>query len=443
MMMNKVLKKRQLTNLLARDTLTKLRNRFSLYHSLRKLTSKPNNKDTCFSVIMIDIDRFSHLNQRLGQVSGDQVLKQVGARLKKLVEKEEYLARLGNDEFVIIYKKENLKTLPAFIETIEKIINKPICVNKEAISLTASIGVSIFPKHSLDADELMELARVALFHSKELGGNKTCHYTRYLPHPNKIELDLEDEISQAQKKEQLHVYYQPIFSIIKNRVIGFEALLRWMHPTKGLLLPYDFLPFCERTNLIVSMGEWVLSKACEELSAWHRLGFPELHMSINISARQLYYPGFLEFVTDFVKNIQFPATSLEFEVTETAIMKDIESVIPILKGIRDLGIQLSLDDFGTGYSSLTYLKKFPFNNIKIDRSFVNEMCQSSKDSAIIDTIMLLGNSLGLGVIAEGVETREQVTLLQAKKCDLLQGFFYSKPMPSNMVINYLSPGKTG
>ena len=429
-------KRIKLECLLEKDTLTTLHNRFSLYHTLRELLLSVSEKDI-LSVIIIDIDRFSHLNQRLGQKYGDDVLEKIATRLKKLVKKEEHLARFGNDEFVVIFKKNEGMTLPRYLMLIDNLIKKPLKIHGETVYLSASIGVSIFPEHSQDADTLIELARVALLTSKDLGGNQSHIYASHMPSLNKADLELEAEVAQALMKDQFKIYYQPIFSISRNKVVGFEALIRWMHPTRGILLPSDFLTFCEETNLIIPIGEWVLHKACEQMEEWHRSGFSDLTLSINISARQLYYPGFLDFVTAFLKTSGLAPRFLEFEVTETVIMKNPDMVIPILKALSDMGVQLSLDDFGTGYSSLTYLKKFPFGSIKIDKSFIGEMCQSTKDVAIVDTIMTLGKSLGLDVVAEGVETQEQVTLLKAKNCDFLQGYFYSKPMPSNKVLNFL------
>ena len=425
-------------NYVARDLLTHLQNRFSLYESLWKIISDVQEKKASFYIVMIDIDRFSHINERLGQEYGNQVLQQFAKRLNKFTKVEQNLARMGNDEFVLIVTaNEDLTNLITYIQQLVSMTKKPMIINGIKQYLTVSIGISRYPEHGESAEILMEHARVALLYCKALGGDQYRIYETYMNKINENTLDLEVDLYQALEKKQFVLYYQPIYTIDKAEIAGVEALIRWQNPQQGLLLPRDFLNFCEETNLIIPIGEWVLRTACQQIKLWHGLGFPTIRLSVNLSARQLYHPGLYDLIIDILRRTQLSPEHLELEITETLIMENTDRVIPLLNSLRDLGIHLSLDDFGTGYSSLSYLRKFPFTSLKIDQSFVSELCVSKTGGAIVETIISLGKLLGMRVIAEGVETAAQLAVLQETHCDLIQGFLYSRPLPEKDILQLL------
>ncbi|HAT8180141.1 TPA: EAL domain-containing protein [Legionella pneumophila] len=417
-----------------RDVLTKLYNRFAFYELLmKKLTILEKNQDN-LALCYFDVDRFSHINASLGQKNGDLILQWLAKRLKKFVKNEKNLARLGNDEFIIVITdKKDLANLSTYINSLLAVINTPMIINKTEIFLTASIGVSLFPSHGKNIDELMRNSRDALLTSKESGGNQ-CKIYEHLMNPGvENKLFLETELHRALEKNQFLVHYQPIYSVTTNKIAMLEALIRWENPHQGVLGPSQFLPFCEETNLILPIGEWVLKTVCQQAKKWYDLGLTSLRVAINLSARQINNPGLINLIVSILETTQLPPSFLELEITETIIIHNTKHIVSMLNTLKSLGIHLSLDDFGTGYSSLSYLKQFPFDTLKIDRSFIHDIGSTSNASNLVDAIITMAKNLNLKVIAEGVETEEQAALLCEKKCDYIQGYLYGKPLSTEEV----------
>jgi diguanylate cyclase (GGDEF)-like protein len=410
------------------DRLTGLPNRFSFYESLCDIINLKKTHNY-FAVVYFDIDRFTKANELFGQKKADFLLKLLANRLRLFIKNEKNLARLGNDEFVVIITEaRELAELNSMLKMLFSIIKNPVTIDEKKHYLTASMGVCLYPEHGKSADLLMKNASVALRHSQELGGDNYQIYETYIDQTKNQLLILEDELYEALEKKQFIIYYQPIYNMDKSKIMSVEALLRWQHPKHGLLLPVNFLKFCEETNLIVPIGAWVLRAACQQVKLWHDLGFSELVLAVNFSVRQFNHPRLLDLIIDVLETTQLPPCCLELEITETLIMQNPDSVNSLLNILRGLGVQLALDDFGTGYSSLSYLRQFPFTHLKLDRSFITDMVTGGSGKAIVETIISLGKILGIKVIAEGVETEEQLELLQGKQCDYIQGFVYSKPL---------------
>ena len=414
-----------------RDPLTDLPNRFSFYESLWKFILKGKAKQNHFAIAYFDIDRFRNVNALFGPKKCDHILQVLATRLKKFIKIENNVARLGNDEFaIIITDVDGFSELSLMIKKLLSIIKTPINIDNKQYHLSVSMGVCVYPEHGESADQLMKYASLALRYSQELGGDNYQLYESYIDKSSHEPLFLEDELYEALEKKQFTIYYQPIYTMDKRRLVSVEALIRWQHPKHGLLIPKQFLGFCEETNLIVPIGAWVLRAACQQVKLWHGLGFPELALAVNFSARQFNHPKLVDLIIDVLETTQLPSSCLELEITETLIMQDPDRVVLLLNLLRGLGVQLALDDFGTGYSSLSYLRQFPFTHLKIDRSFITDLVIAGNARAIVGAIISLGKTLGLQIIAEGVETVEQLALLIGKNCEYIQGYLYSKPLPA-------------
>ena len=421
-----------------RDPLTDLSNRFSFYESLWQLIGRINPDHNYFTIVYFDIDRFSNFNALYGQKKCDKILKLLAKRLKKLIKIEKNLARLGNDEFaVIITEAKELSDLSSMIKKIFSVIKQPIYIDNKKHHLSVSMGVCSYPEHGESADQLLRHACKALLQSQKLGGDNYQLYEPSIDQLGEELLFLEEELYEALEKKQFIIYYQPIYNMDKTKLVSVEALIRWQHPKYGLLLPNKFLNFCEETNLIIPIGAWVLRTACQQIKLWHGLGFPELVLAVNFSVRQFYHPGLLDLIIDVLETTIFPPSCLELEITETLIMQNPDKVVSLLNILRKLGVLLALDDFGTGYSSLSYLRKFPFTHLKIDRSFITDMVLGGDGIAIVKAIISLGKILGLKIIAEGVETEEQVAVLKGNHCDFIQGFLYGRPLPAKEIEQLL------
>lgn len=419
-----------------RDVLTGLQNRFSFYDILSQFLSTDHQKSNPLAIFYFDIDRFSNINTRLGLKNGDLILQQLAERLKKFIKKEEHIARLGNDEFALILtEKKKMSNLSSYINELLSLIKTPLVIDAQKIYLTVSMGVGTYPEHGDSIDLLMNHISKALLHCKSLGGDQYHMYNTSMDKVDQIQLILENDLHQALAKKQFLIYYQPIYTIDKQ-VASVEALIRWQHPIYGLLPPEKFIPLSEETNFIVPLGEWIMRTACQQMKQWYGLGYVDLRVAVNLSPRQIN-AKLIDLVLNILETAQLPPNCLELEITETIIIQDMEVIIPLLKSLRGLGVHLSLDDFGTGYSSLSYLRLFPFTSLKIDRSFINEMVKSKHGESIFEAIIALGKNLELKLIAEGVETSEQLVLLKGKQCDFIQGSLYSKPVPEQKIIKLL------
>ncbi|HEX5054873.1 MAG TPA: EAL domain-containing protein [Gammaproteobacteria bacterium] len=414
------------------DTLTGLPNRRTFIEKLRAMMNEPRDEGAMIAVMFMDLDRFKLVNDTLGHDAGDLLLQSVTSRIQKLLRSSDLVARLGGDEFTILL--DHVKS----VEVIAKIANKicqrlaePFTLLGQRIYVSTSIGISIYPNDSLDVNTLIKYADTAMFKAKEMR-NSFSFYETGMEKVIARRVELESEMRRALEHEEFTLHYQPQVDLVSGRIVGAEALVRWQHPHKGMVSPADFIPLAEETGLIAPLGEWVLKRACIQLHEWLHKGHQPVVLAVNISSRQLEDRQFVSKILSILQETGIPTDLLELEITESAIMRNPEEVIPALEELKRMGISLAIDDFGTGHSSLNYLRRFPVDTLKIDRSFVSDITKSPEDSVLINGIIALAKSLRLKVIAEGVETYEQKVYLQEQKCDWVQGYFLYKPMPAEI-----------
>jgi diguanylate cyclase (GGDEF)-like protein len=414
------------------DTLTGLPNRRTFIERLRAMMNETHDETDMIAVMFMDLDRFKLVNDTLGHDAGDLLLQSVTARIQKLLRSSDLVARLGGDEFTILL--DHVKSL----EVIAKIANKicqrlaePFTLLGQRIYISTSIGISIYPNDSRDVNTLIKYADTAMFKAKETR-NSFSFYEAGMEKIMAKRVELETEMRKALENEQFTLHYQPQVDLESGKIVGAEALVRWQHPQKGMVSPADFIPLAEETGLIAPLGEWVLKRACMQLQEWLSKGHQPLVLAVNISSRQLEDRQFVSKILAILHETGIPTDLLELEITESAIMRNPEEVIPALEEMKQMGISLAIDDFGTGHSSLNYLRRFPVDTLKIDRSFVSDISKSPEDSILINGIIALAKSLRLKVIAEGVETYEQKVYLQEQKCDWVQGYYLYKPMPAEI-----------
>lgn len=428
----------QLVHQATHDALTELPNQSLLLDRLQQAIFTAKRENGIVSILFVDLDQFKNINDSIGHTMGDQVLINVAQRLKNCVRETDTVARLGGDEFLIIscaYKKpEQTITLA---QKILNLFNEPLKINNNSLHITVSIGISIYPLDGKDIETLMKSADLAMYHAKEQGGNNFAFYTDRLNQRLLKRLELEKDLRQAIAEKQFELYYQPLVNLKNGKVIGSEALIRWMHPKKGMIPPLDFIPFTEESGLIVPIGEWVMKTACQQNHSWHRKNKAKLKIAINISAVQLKDPHFFRNLTRIIENTKAKPQDIELELTESILMDNAEVFGRLLNKINDLGINLVIDDFGTGYSSLSYLRRFPIKKIKIDRSFIQDVGKNPEADIIVQTIITMSKNLNLEVLAEGVETKEQLTFLLKSGCDLAQGFYFQKPVAKDEFAKFL------
>ena len=418
------------------DPLTGLPNRLLFHDILAEAMARAQRTEKLLAVLFLDLDGFKNINDNLGHEYGDALLQEIAQRLTATLRREDLVARQGGDEFTILL--QDISIVENIIHISEKIlaaISRPCIVDSHEMHVTASIGITIFPFDDIDLQSLLRNADTAMYRAKETGKNNFQFYTAGMNQLIRERMEIENGLRHALEKNQLVLHYQPQVDIGSGKIIAVEALLRWAHPEKGLIPPDKFIPVAEESGLIVPIGEWVLRTACQQSKAWQDAGLPHIRMAVNLSARQFRQPHLLAVVAQAMEDAGLDpySDSLELEVTESVIMTDMEGTIRTLNKLHEMGVRLSIDDFGMGYSSLSYLKRFPINTLKIDQSFVRDITTDADDAAIAATIVTLGHSLKLRVIAEGVETAQQLALLREMKCDEIQGYYFSKPMlPAEM-----------
>lgn len=420
------------------DQLTGLLNRRALLEYLNDLINSSETKE--FALISIDLDRFKFLNDTLGHLAGDEILKRVAERLAQFQNENCHVYRQGGDEFNLLLVNSNRESTVKFIQKIFAQFIQSFYFNSQEYYISPSIGISMYPNDGKDAEMLIKNADEALFRVKEKG---KAHYQFYRADMNSVFsniVTLETNLRKAIDKNELYLVFQPQIDISTGETASFEALLRWNNTEFGLISPSDFIPLAEDTGLIIPIGHWVIERTCEQIQQWYKRGFSNIRVAINISAIQFQQHNLVDFIASMVEKYKIPATSLEIEITEGA-MQDTKETIPILKKLKQLGVTISVDDFGTGYSSLNYLKYFPIDVLKIDRSFIRDILVDKKAAAITSTIIHLGRSLGLEVIAEGVETSSQVEFLKNANCHKIQGYYYSKPIPAHELEEKYLSGK--
>lgn len=411
------------------DPLTNLPNRTLFIDRLEKAILRAQRNQSNFLVIFLDLDRFKHINDSLGHLIGDLLLQHVARRLTSAIRKNDTVARLGGDEFVLLLEDiGNKSAIASMAEKLMAEFHVPFMLDDHEVRVTPSIGICLFPEDGEDSETLLRNADAAMYRAKGDGRNTYQFYTHELTQRAYERVLMENRLSQAIAKDELLLHYHPQIDLTTGKVIGAEALIRWQHPEMGLVPPSDFIPLSEETGLIHPIGKWVLQEACCQGKRWMEQGIELDRIAVNIAGAQLQRGNLLSEVKQTLQDTQLPPNKLELEVIENFIMQQATSGIHQLKEIRDLGVTLSIDDFGTGYSSLSYLKLLPIQKLKIDRSFVADIPHDSDDIAITKAIIALGQSLGLTVIAEGVENEQQLEFLNQEGCQEAQGYFYAKPM---------------
>jgi len=415
------------------DVLTDLPNRALFLERLGQGVKQAKRSKKKLAVLFLDLDNFKVVNDTLGHASGDILLKEIALHLKGTIRDTDVVARLGGDEFTIILSGIELtQDIADVAEKIMAVTSAPVTLAGKDVMVSASLGISIYPDDAEDADTLLKDADIAMYRAKSEGKNNyqffTAEMNSAITERHKLESDLRDAIVQ----KQFVLHYQPQIELASGNIIAVEALIRWMHPEQGMVPPYKFIPVAEETGLIVDIGRWVLEEACRQQQVWKVAGF-DIRVAVNVSARQLQDNHLHEFIRDLLVSGAIEPDKLELELTETSLMHDPQGAIRLLEAFSSLGINLALDDFGTGYSSLSYLKRFPIDTLKIDQSFVRDLPDDQHDAAIATTIIAMARNLGLKVLAEGVETAEQLAFLREHNCDDVQGYYFSKPVPSEEI----------
>ena len=423
------------------DSLTGLANRRLLLDYLQESAQRALIKQCYQGLIFIDLDNFKQINDIHGHVLGDMLLCHTAQKLQQLLERKTgIVSRIGGDEFVIcieLDQSDRIKAKASLLEICEKI--KQLLAQKSqlgivSVHITASIGCVLIDGDQQNHEVALQCADAAACRAKHKGRNGVQFYDKDFEHEEQQQRVFKSEIEQAIRDNDFELFYQPQIEISTNKIVKVEALIRWRHPEKGLILPDDFIPYLESSGLIIEVGSWVLEEGCRELAKWAELGIDDICMSINVSAHQFMKHDFVLQVTELLNQYQIPPHLIELELTEGVAVADIELTISRMTMINQLGMRIALDDFGTGYSSLAYLKYFPIHTLKIDKSFVQGVPNDGYDAAIIETTMVMSNHLGLTVVAEGVEDVHQLAFLKALGCQLYQGFLYSKPLPREALL---------
>ncbi|MCF8178143.1 MAG: EAL domain-containing protein [Sulfuritalea sp.] len=419
------------------DALTLLPNRVLLDDRIRQAIVTSRRKESRTAILLFDLDRFKLINDTLGHDAGDHVLEAVASRLTGQLRETETVARLGGDEFIILVPDiESIDHLSVLAQKILLIVAEPYVVGEKELHITPSIGISIFPDDCADGPTLLRNAETAMYHAKGVGRNNFQFFTNSMNYVVQERLAIEHDLRHALEKQELLLYYQPQVDCRTGAVKGMEALIRWQHPERGLISPDKFIPIAEETGLIVSIGEWVLHEACRQAKAWHDMGQDELRISVNLSARQFQQDDLLRQISSALQTSGLPSSSLELEITEGMLMEDPETAAVLLRTLAGLGIRLAIDDFGTGYSSLAYLRRFPLHRLKIDKSFVRDISTDVNGALIVSAVIGLASSLKMEVIAEGVESVDQLRYLEKKGCHEIQGYFFSRPLPASHFTSF-------
>lgn len=423
------------------DALTELPNRALFIDRVAWGIVQARRNQMAAAVIFLDLDRFSTINDTLGSEVGDRLLQGVAQRLTGSLRETDLAARVGGDDFAVLALVAHAEDGARVAENILEALRPAFEIDDHKLYVTASIGVSIYPYDGDDAHNLLKNAGAAMQLAKEQGGNGYQFFTPSMHTLGLKRLLLESNLRRALERQEFVLHYQPQVEVETGKTIAVEALIRWQNPERGLVAPGEFIPLAEDTGLIVPIGEWVLHTACSQCKSWQKLGFPQARVSINLSARQFQQPNLVQLIADALAGSKLDPNCLELELTENVVMKNPEQAAATLRRLKEIGVSISLDDFGTGYSSLSYLKNLPIDGLKIDRSFVRDLTSDPNDAAIIMAVITLAHSLKLKVIAEGVENEEQLSFLRLLRCDAVQGYFYSRPMPAEAVREWLFKGQ--
>jgi diguanylate cyclase (GGDEF)-like protein len=416
------------------DVLTGLPNRKLFTDRLAQNLTRCRRSGRSLAVMFVDLDHFKTINDTLGHTAGDELLLEMSSRLRACVRDDDTVARIGGDEFTIILAElRQPEDAAAVAQKILDAVQAPFVLGGAPIEASATIGIALYPNDGADPESLLRNADNAMYRAKESGRNTYQLCTDELKKRAVERLSLETRLRRALHGDQLLLQYQPQVSLVTGRVIGAEALVRWNDPERGLVQPSEFIPIAEETRLIVPLGEWVLRTACKQTKEWHDRGHGPARIAVNLSARQFQQHDLVEMVHRILQETRLDPGALELEITETTAMANADLTVDVLYALRDIGVGISIDDFGTGYSSLNYLKRFPITAVKIDQSFVCDLASNDGDAAIVSAVINLGRALRLRVVAEGVETLEQLAFLQERLCDEAQGFYFSHPVAAEML----------
>lgn len=422
---------------LRHDELTGLANRAYFVANVEECLEKKETGKS-FALLFIDLDHFNLINDCFGHDIGDKLLVKLSRLLSNKVEEHEMLARLGGDEFAILKcMNEDRQGVEVYIESINELLKQPLTVEGFDIYPSASIGVVVVDEETTGATSLLRDADAALYHAKSKGRNRYEFFDQKMRDAIVKRVSLGNELRHAIEGDQFEVYYQPLTCLEKNKVIGFEALVRWLHPVKGMISPIDFIPVAEETGLIFAITRNVLEKVCLQLKEWEDAGIRDIKVAVNCSAREFNEQNLKKIITEVISDTGADVHCLELELTEGSIMDNVESSIENMRSLSDMGLNISIDDFGTGYSSFSYIKQFAIDKLKIDRAFIMDTPQDEDDAAIVEAIIAMAKRLKIKVVAEGVETVEQLTFLRNAGCDVIQGYLLGKPMPAKAVSQHL------
>ena len=424
------------------DLLTGLPNRILLEDRLAGAIASAKRNRHGVAVLMLDLDRFRTVNDSFGHYIGDRLLESVAARLKGCLRESDTIARLGGDEFVVALPGvADSNDIASVAQKLQAGLAAPFQVDGRQVQLTASIGISNFPEHGEKPELLLQCSEAAMYEAKKKGRGQYGIFSTALTGATRRQQQLESDLMHACERDQFVLHYQPIVDSTSGSITGVEALLRWMHPAHGLIAPNQFIPQLEDLGQMAKVGHWVLEKACGQAMEWQRQGFSPIRMSVNVSSQQFYQGKIVETVESVLQETKLDPTMLELELTESRLLDDSEATISIMRRLKQIGISLALDDFGTGWSSLSYLRRFPFDRLKIDRSFVRDLASQATAEAMVKCILGMGQNLSLACIAEGVETSRQRDFLQAHNCPEMQGFLFSRPLPACGITEILHSAK--
>ena len=432
-------KARKLHNMAMYDSLTKLSNRRAFMQFIQEAFERENLNGDPFSLLFIDLDNFKRINDSLGHNAGDELLTIVAQRLKSCIRSTDVIARLGGDEFCIILEAmAHRDDYSVVAEHILQTLRHPIALHHNEVIVSASIGIVSAPEDGKNSQELLQNADIAMYEAKALGRNKYLHFNKHMTEHVATRFSTESELRNALKRDEFVLYYQPQINLISGNIYGFEALIRWQHPEKGLLFPDKFIDILEETGLIVDVGNWVANESCRQIREWLNKGLPTTRVAINLSPRQLQEEDLAEHLHQSLNRYRLDTSFIELEVTESMIMEDMEFTQKHLSKLRNMGFSIAIDDFGTGHSSLSYLRSLPLDILKIDRSFVQDLNISNDDQEIVSAIIAMAHKLKLKVIAEGVETEQHRDWLLQNHCDYSQGYLYSPPLPAAAVESMIA-----
>jgi diguanylate cyclase (GGDEF)-like protein len=426
-----------IANMAHYDTVTGLHNRRAFQTKLQEIIDDARAQHRNAAVAIIDLDKFKNINDTYGHPMGDAVIQEMAHRLSVCVREDDIVARLGGDEFAIIFNEiENSREIDEIATRIARAVSEPMEIEGKSISTSTSIGVSRFPQHAHTADELFVKADHALYQAKQKGRRTYQIYDEELHETIRERQLLEHDAQSAIQRAEFTLVYQPKVDLRSGAMVGLEALARWNHPVLGPIPPAKFIPVMEASTLMIELGEWLLSQACHQAALWHAQGLTDISVAVNVAARQFKDPRFIEKVTRILDAANLNPASLEIEITETVLIDDLESVEETLAGLNRLGVSISIDDFGTGYSSLIYLTRFPLQSLKIDQSFVSNVPGNADSVTIVKSILAMARGMNLSVVAEGVETADQLKFLRANGCAIGQGYLFAKPLEPDQVLDW-------